>query len=363
MRLVHARLIVIFLAIVSAAAASGAATPPAAPKKNGPLAVGDPVEVSFGGKWIPGGVVTWQEGLAHFVHWGDGRFDTFYHLYELRAVGQAKPLAETYRDSFPDPQGGPVAIGETVEVMTRVKWEPCRVVRRLGERYEIYPESEVTRYTHAAMWIGPDEMRRPGQTQPIGPKPAPPAKPTKLSDVKVGDLVEGYQPSFAGWREATVTAIGDGRYYLRRGPDSAIKGWVTPVHMRPVGSKERFEPEDLKQFVGTFVLAGDAFFTTSKSVNKGDHVEKTMTLSTGAGQFMGTMTIKPDGTYVLSKTAVYQDDKPGKWVRNPNQDEGGILLKEADSPGKDVLVTPYRRGGLYVQGARGPGKIATPAGK
>jgi len=69
------------------------------------------------------------------------------------------------------------------------------------------------------------------------------------------------------------------------------------------------------------------------------------------------VTIKADGTYVLSKTVVYRDDKPGKWIRNPDQSEGGILLKDGEAEGKDLLVTPYPLG-IYLQGSlRGPGKV------
>ena len=61
----------------------------------GPLKVGDPVELSYGGKWQPG-TVTYAEGLMYFVHWGSesdqGRFDRFYHLPELRKPGSTQTL-------------------------------------------------------------------------------------------------------------------------------------------------------------------------------------------------------------------------------------------------------------------------------
>src|SRR5438067_6211521 len=112
-------------------------------------------------------------------------------------------------------------------------------------------------------------------------------------------------------------AADKGRFYVQAAPDSALKGWVAPVHMRAVGGKERFEPENLDQFVGTWRLSGDAFFTTVRTTVKGDRVERLQELNSGAGQDAGRVTIKADGTYVLSKTAVFRDDRPAKRERNP----------------------------------------------
>lgn len=331
----------------------------------GPLKVGDAVEVTYGGKWQPG-TVTAAEGLTYFVHWGtpadNGKFDRFYQLHELRLPGAPQTLAAAYHDATPDPAGGPLAIGEAVEAEFTTRWAAARVVRRLGaDRYVVIPDdvSQVA-YTNEA-WVGLDKLRKRGTTQPLGAAPAAPAKPTKLAEVHAGDRVEAWRRGGYGWMESKVMAIDPaGRFYVQTAADSSARGWVPPVHMRAVGSTERFEPERLEQFVGEWRLSGDAFFTTRSSVNKGDHIEKTMELNSGAGQDAGRLSIRPDGTYTLSKTAIYRDDKPGQWVRNPDQGEGGILLKDAESDGKDCCVTPYPGGGIYLQGSlRGPGKIGT----
>jgi hypothetical protein len=342
----------------------GAPAPDAAPAKIGPLAVGDAVEIPFGGKWHPG-TVTYAQGLTYFVHWGEvadnGKWDRFFHLYELRPVGSDKTLAETYKETTPDPAHGPIAIGATV-IPDIERSTPCRVARRLGGRYVIFPEDPVVRTRAAEAWVYPSTLRPVGSKDAFAPTAADvkPPQPTRLADVKIGDVIESYKRGGYGWFQCTVMAIDHGRYYVQAGPDSAIRAWVTPVHMRPVGGKERFEPENLEQFTGDWRLTGDAFFTTAKSVNKGDHIEKTMVLNSGAGQDAGHVKINADGTYVVTHTAVYRDDVPGNWIRNPDQGEGGILLQGGDSPGKDLVVTPYPNGGIYLQGAlRGPGKIGT----
>ena len=111
-------------------------------------------------------------------------------------------------------------------------------------------------------------------------------------------------------------------------------------------------------FAALSVCCGDAISAEPFRLNRGDHIEKTMQLNSGAGQDAGAVAIRDDGTYVLSKTAVYRDDKPGKWIRNTDQGEGGILLKDGEVEGKDLLITSYPNGGIYLQGSlRGPGKI------
>lgn len=335
--------------------------------KAGPLAVGDPVDVTFGGQWQRG-TVTYVEGLTYFVHWGEesdhGKFDAFQQLYRLRPAGgdpkSEKTFADVYHDKTPDPAGGPVAIGETVEANID-GWIPCRVVRRLGERYVVFPENPTVRYRKAEAWIGMEDMRPAGSTKPFSTKPTPkPAQPKEAKDVHIGDVVESYKRGGYGWFQATVMAIDHGRYYVQAGPDSSMKGWVALVHMRAVGSTKRFEAEDLAQFTGEWNLAGDAFFTTAKTVDKGDHIEKTMVLNSGAGQDAGHVKINPDGTYVLTKTAVYRDGVPGKWIRNPDESEGGILLQDGEKEGKDLLVTPHPDKRIYLQSSfRGPGKIGT----
>ena len=330
--------------------------------KVGPLSVGDQAEVPFGGNWQPG-TVTFAEGLTYFVHWGTeedhGRFDGFFHLYALRPPGAKgeQTFADLYHEKTPDPSGGPVAIGETVEADVE-GWVPCRVVRRLGDQYVIFPESSTVRLRRAEAWVGLDHMRPVGGKQAFGAAPLKRVPPTRPGDIQMGDLVEAYLRGGYGWFQCTVMSIDEGRYYVKAGPDSAIKGWVTLVHMRAVGAKARFQEEDIAQFIGEWNLKGDAFFTTVKSRNKGDRVEKTMELNSGAGQGAGGLKINKDGTYVLTKTAVYQDDVPGKWIRNPDQSEGGIVLLKGERDGKDMVVTPYTNGRVYVQGAiRGPGKI------
>ena len=92
----------------------------------------------------------------------------------------------------------------------------------------------------------------------------------------------------------------------------------------------------------------------------GGKVTETYQNNSGAGRNAGLVIINADGTYQLSNTAVYHDGK-GRWVRNPNQDEGGILLKGADGKGEsDCLVTNHQDGFGYLQGSiRGPGKWCT----
>jgi hypothetical protein len=228
----------------------------------------------------------------------------------------------------------------------------------------LFPERERER-NYGEKWATLAEMRPVGSTQMFAAAPPPkPPTPQKLEDVKVGDLIEVYKRGGYGWFTARVMSVQNVRYYVQAGADSAMVGWVTPVHMRGVGAKERFEPEKLEQFFGDWRLRGDAFFTTTKTVRHSDRIEKTMELNSGAGQDAGRVVIKADGTYVLQKTVVYADNKPGKWVRNPDQSEGGIVLQGGQSDGKDLLVTPYPGGGIYLQGAlRGPGKVARSSGR
>jgi hypothetical protein len=305
----------------------------------------------------------------YFVHWGEasdnGKFDRFYHLSELRKPGSEKTLAETYKETLPDPRGGPLKLNEAVEAAPGSRWATWRVADHIGNFYVLFPEDAAKASYATEAWATLNQMRKPGATATIEKDPpAKPATPDKLADVQVGTKIEAYKRGGYGWFAATVMAVDSGRYYVQAGADSAVKGWVQPVHMRPVGKTDRFEPEKLELFVGTWQLAGDAFFTTVKSVDKGDRIEKTMELNSGAGQDAGQVVINADGTYVLSKTAVFRDGVPGKWVRNEDQGEGGILLKDGEREGKDLCVTPYPDGRIYLQGSlRGPGKIGTKATK
>ena len=133
--------------------------------------------------------------------------------------------------------------------------------------------------------------------------------------------------------------------------------------LRAVGAKDPFQPEDLSFFVGRWSLTGDSFQNLIDRRVSGGKVTETYQNNSGSGQGAGGIVINADGTYQLSKTAVFHDGK-GRWERNTDQDEGGILLRGADGTGEnDCLVTNHLDGFGYLQGAiRGPGKWCTRVG-
>lgn len=343
-------------------AASGESTRAA---RFGPIAVGDHVEVPWGGSWIPG-VVLHIEGLTYFVHYGSeadkGTYDDFFTLNLLRPPGGPQTFAETFRGTLPDPEGGPIALGANVEYNDG-RWLPARMARRLGERYVVFADKPgiVTE-----KWLTPDKLRAVGSATPFAAeRPFRQRQPAIAADIRVADLVEAH-PRRGFWGQLTVFAQEGANYFVKIGPDSgpSMRGWVDLSHMRPVGAKDPFQPEDLTFFVGHWKLTGDSFQNLIDRKVSGGKVTETYQNNSGAGQGAGDIAINADGTYQLRNTVVFHDGK-GRWERNPNQEEGGILLHGADGTGeKDCLVTNHLDGFGYLQGSiRGPGKWCTRVGQ
>jgi hypothetical protein len=345
----------------TAAQATSLATPAADPARFGPLGVGDHVEIPWGGGWIPG-VVLQVEGLTYFVHYGDeadgGKYDDFFTLNLLRPPGGPRTYAETFRGTVPDPEGGPIALGTAVEYYDG-RWLPMRLARHLGERYVVFADKPgiVTE-----KWLTPDKLRLAGSTSPLAPeRPFKPRQPASTADIHSGDLVEAH-PRRGFWGQLTVLSRNGQSFFVKIGPDSglSLRGWVDLSHMRPVGGKDPFQAEDLAFFVGQWTLTGDSFQNLVDRKFSGRTVTEKYQNNSGAGQGAGQIVIRGDGTYQLSNTVVFHDGK-GRWERNPNQEEGGILLRGADGKGeKDCLVTNHLDGFAYLQGnIRGPGKWCT----
>lgn len=348
------------------AAAAEKITPPAPPvgptqsavTRVGPLGVGDRVEIPWAGGWVPG-VVLHVEGLTYFVHysdeWNDGKYDDFFTLNLIRPVGGPQTYAETFRGTAPDPDGGPAALGTAVEYDDG-RWLPARIARHLGDRYIIFAD-QPGRVTEK--WIAADKVRLVGSTTPLAPERAfKPRQPVSAAEIRRGDLVEA-KPRRGFWGAFTVLSHNGGSYFVKMGPDTGIslRGWTDLSHMRPVGAKELFQAEDLGFFAGHWTLTGDSFQNLVDRKFSGGKVTETYQNNSGAGQGAGQVTINADGTYQLSRTVVFHDGK-GRWERNPNQDEGGLLLRGADGKGdKDCLMTNHLDGFAYLQGdIRGPGK-------
>lgn len=352
-----------FLFLVALAfARMGAAEPATARPAFGPLQVGAHVEVPWAGGWVPG-VVTHIEGLTYFVHFGSeddqGKNDDFFTLNLVRPAGGPKTYAETFRGTAPDPDGGPIALGAEVEYDTGGRWQRMRVARKLGELYVVFDDQpgKVTE-----LWARPDQLRQPGDTKPLGTVRPTPRKPAAIADIRPGDLVDA-KPRRGFWGTPLTVLAREGQsYFVKIGPNSGLsmRGWVDLSHMRPVGAKDPFAAEDLKFFVGQWRLTGDSFQTLVDRKVSGGKVTETYQNNSGAGKGAGGITINADGTYQLEGTVVHHDGK-GRWERNPNQDEGGILLRGADGKGdKDCLMTNHQDGYGYLQGAiRGPGKWCT----
>ena len=350
------------LAEARAAAVPRPAVPPRTPSPRfGPLAVGDRVEVPWAGGWTPGTVLN-IEGLTYFVHFGaesdGGKYDDFFTLNLLRPPDGPRTYAETFRGTLPDPEGGPLDLGAEVEYENG-RWLRARVARRLGERYVLFGDKPgvVTE-----RWVSLDRIRLVGATAALAAaRPAAQRQPARTADIRAGDLVEA-RPRRGFWGALTVLAQNGASYFVKIGPDSglSLRGWVDLSHMRPVGAKEPFAPEDLKFFVGRWRMSGDSFQNLISRKTSGNRVTETYENNRGAGQDAGAVEIRADGTYVLTATVVFHDGK-GRWERNPNQDEGGILLRGADGKGeKDGLMTNHQDGFSYFQGAiRGPGKWCT----
>ncbi len=331
----------------------------AAPLVFGPLKTGDAVECAFGG-WAKGRVEL-ADGLTYLVRLdtdSGGRYLNIYHLSGVRPIGGTQTYAETFSGTLPDPEGGPVAIGARVELNDGYKWLPARVSRRVGARYWVFNETKG--YTPMPeAWLTADQLRPLGGGQPFAPaaKPFQPNHPKDGASLRVGDEIE--VKTSTGFYPSTILSIDGARYFHRGGAQSAVRGWTTLAEMRPFGGGPSFAVEDLSVFAGRWRLSGDAFFTTKDSKSDGRKITSTMELNSGAGADAGLLTIKGDGTYILAKTTVFHD-APGKWIANPDQAEGGILLKGGDSEGRDALVRMQKDGTLYLQHAiRGPGKVAT----
>jgi hypothetical protein len=330
----------------------------------GPVSVGDRVEIPWGGGWVPG-VVRNVEGLMYFVHYlrdkDEETHDDFFAPNLVRPAGGEKTYAELFHGTMPDPEGGPIDLGATVEYYDG-RWQPARVARRLGDRYVVFTDKAgyVTE-----RWVTADQLRAPGSTTPyLAAPPPPPRRPTAAAAIRVGDLVEAH-PRHGFWGPLTVVAQAGTAYFVKVGPDSGLsmRGWVDLSHMRPVGAKDPFQEEDLGFFVGHWGLTGVSFQNLIDRKVSGHTVTETYQNNSGAGQKAGDLVIRKDGTYELRNTVVYHDGK-GRWERNPNQDEGGILLRGADGKGdQDCLVTNHQDGYAYLQGSiRGPGKWCTRLG-
>lgn len=210
------------------------------PDAIGPVKTGQTVEALVNGSWQSGSV-TYAQELTYFVHIGDGAADRFYQLHELRPVGADKPFADTYHDKTPDPANGPIAIGDTVEANVW-NWVPCRVARRVGDMYVVFPEDQNIRKLKPEAWVGPSEMRKVGSQQALSNEALPPQiKPLVAKDIRIGDRVEADMPGGYGWTEATVMAHDNDRFYVANAADSIMRGWVTLDKMRPVGGTNAFE--------------------------------------------------------------------------------------------------------------------------
>jgi hypothetical protein len=339
------------------------AAPTSARAALGPLKVGDAVEVPWAGGWVPGIVMNVQ-GLTYFVHFGaesdEGKNDDFFTLNLIRPPGGPRTYAEMFHEVQPSPGGGEPGLGAEVE-FENGPWVPARIARRLGDRYVIFTDKPgyVTE-----RWLTPDKLRLKGSTRPLGAAPAPQRRPTDAQDIHPGDLVDAH-PRRGFWGPLTVLAQNGASYFVKIGPDSGLsmRGWVDLSHMRPVGAKDPFSPEDLKFFIGQWRLTGDSFQNLVGRTVSGGKVTETYQNNSGAGQNAGGIEIRANGTYALRRTVVYHDGE-GRWERNPNQDEGGILLRGADGKGdKDCLMTNHQDGYGYLQGSiRGPGKWCTRVG-
>ncbi|MDB6093612.1 MAG: hypothetical protein JWM32_1174 [Verrucomicrobia bacterium] len=339
----------------------------AAPKttRSGPLGVGDRVEIPWGGGWVPG-TVLYVDGLTYFVHYRSDSdadtYDDFFTLNLIRPPGGPQTYAESFRGTLPDPSGGPIALGTPIEYYDG-RWNPGRVARRIGERYEIFadkPGSVTER------WVTPDKLRPAGSTTAYAPeRPFQQRRPATAAEIQPGDLVTA-KPRRGSWIDLTVLEVDGPRYFVKIGPDSglSLRSWVGLSKMRAVGAKEPFQAEDLNFFVGTWRLTGDSFQNLVDRKVSGAKVTETYQNNSGAGQDAGGLVIKADGTYDLRNTVVHHDGR-GRWERNPDQDEGGILLRGADGEGdKDCVVTNHLDGNAYFQGSfRGPGKWCTRVGK
>jgi hypothetical protein len=346
-------------------AAQPAAPAPSAQASNlspfGPLKIGDHVEVPWAGGWTPG-IVTHVEGLTYFVHVGtesdQGKNDDFFTPNLVRPPGGPQTYAQTFHGTAPDPDGGPLAIGAEVEYDNGGRWQRMRVARKLGTRYVVFAD---TPGSVTELWVTLDQLRRPGDAKPLASSRPAQRKATDVADIQLGDLVEA-KPRLGFWGPLTVLARRDHSFFVKIAPYSglSLRGWVDLSHMRPAGAKDPFSPEDLRFFVGQWRLTGDSFQNLVDRKVSGGKVTETYQNNSGAGQNAGLITINADGTYQLSNTVVYHDGK-GRWERNPNQDEGGILLRGADDKGaKDCVMTNHQDGFGYLQGSiRGPGKWCT----
>lgn len=356
---------------VAAAAApareTAAATRPAASKltRFGPLGIGDHVEIPWGGGWVPG-VVTYVDGLTYFVHYvskdDQDTYDDFFTLNLIRPPGGPQTYADTFRGTLPDPAGGPLALGTAVEYYDG-RWTPARIARRIGDRYAVFSDKagEVTEH-----WVTLDKLRPAGSTGAYEPeRPFQQPQPNAAANLRAGDLVEA-KPRRGFWGQLTILSHDGDRYFVKIAPNSGLsmRGWVDLSHMRAVGTKDPFQPEDLSFFVGRWKLTGDSFQNLVDRKVSGTRVTETYQNNSGAGLAFGGVIVNADGTYELVNTTVYHDGK-GRWERNPNQDEGGILLRGADGKGdKDCLMTNHLDGFGYFQGSiRGPGKWCTRIGR
>ena len=356
------------MATTHAAAAQVTDAPPAksvASVRKGPLAIGDPVEIPWAGGWVPG-TVLYVEGLTAFVHYKSDNdqdtYDDFFTLNLIRPPGGAQTYADLFHGTMPDPEGGSLALGTAVEYYEG-RWIAARIARKLGDRYVVFSDKagDVTE-----KWVTLDKLRLAGSTTSLAPEqPFAQRRPTTATDIRVGDLVDA-KPRRGFWNSLTVWTRDGDRTFVKIAPNSGLsmRGWVDFSKMRPVGTKEPFKPEDLSFFVGHWRLTGDSFQNLIDRKVSGATVTETYQNNSGAGKGAGEVIINADGSYVLSNTVVYHDGK-GRWERNPNQDEGGVLLRGADSKGKeDCLVTNHLDGYGYLQGAiRGPGKWCTRVGK
>jgi hypothetical protein len=282
----------------------------------------------------------------------------------VRPPGGPRTFAELNPDATaPDPMGGPIAIGA---VVTYSDWRGTttgRVARRLGDRYAVFANTpgKVTE-----VWLTPDNLKVPGAAAPLAPARAyHQPTPQTIAEIRAGDMVEARPRNF--WGQYTVLAVDGARYYVKLGPDTGLsqRGWVGLWQMRPVGGKELFQPEDLNFFVGAWRLSGDSFQNLVDRRVSGSSVTETYQNNSEAGQKAGSLVIKVDGTYELKKTVVYHDGR-GHWERNPNLNEGGIILLGADGKdgNLDAIVTNHHDGFAYFQGSfRGPGKWCTREGK
>lgn len=319
------------------------------PRAMGPLRVGDGVEFRWAGGWKYGDV-TAAYGLTYYVHWNDGLYDRFFHLSDLRPVDGFEPFDDIYHETTPDPEGGPVAIGETLETDAhfsgRIK---VRVARRLGDHYVVFPEDEQPRMYGREVWVGLDRLYRGDSKTPLGATPPKADKPRSAAEIRDGSQVDYYQRS-SGWSEGTVLFRTADRYYLQNGAANAQTGWANLTQMRPAGGSKRFQDEPLDTFIGNWRLSFDSIVTLG--------TESVKTNEDTVGQPAGEVRIDADGSYMFADTTIYNDRIRGKWVRNPDNGEGGVLLKDGSARGSDALITLYSPTQIYVQGPfRGPGQV------